>query len=136
MGFVDTTVWIDYLRGTSTRPTDWLDAALSRERLGITDIILCEVLQGIDDARAYQRTKRQLLKLELFPNVGRSIALAAADNYRALRALGITIRKTVDCLIATFCIRRGDELLHNDRDFYPFAHHLGLRVASASLRGG
>jgi predicted nucleic acid-binding protein len=136
MVIVDTTVWVDYLRGVSTSQTEWLDRALSRERLGVTDLILSEVLQGIGDATQYQRTKRQLLKLELFASVGRSIALASARNYRALRARGITVRKTIDCLIATFCIRRGHELLHADRDFAPFARHLGLRLAEASPRHG
>jgi hypothetical protein len=136
MVIVDTTVWVDYLRGTPTRQTDWLHAALSRERLGITDLILCEVLQGIPDAKDYRRTRRQLLKLELFANIGRTVALSAADNYRALRARGITVRKTVDCLIATFCIRHKHELLHNDRDFTPFARYLGLRLAPASPRPG
>lgn len=132
MVIVDTTVWVDYLRGSSTPQTDWLDAALARERLGITDLILCEVLQGIRDPIEQRRTRRQLLALELYPCVGRVVALAAAENYRLLRERGITARKTIDCLIATFCIRHRHELLHNDRDFTPFVRHLGLRVAPSS----
>jgi hypothetical protein len=80
--FVDTTVWVDYLRGTTTPQTDWLDRILDRERLGVTDLILCEVLQGIADEREKRRTKKLLLELEFFPNVGLPIALAAADNSR------------------------------------------------------
>ena len=132
MLIVDTTVWVDYLRGVDTRQADWLDHVLDRERIGITDLIVCEVLQGIRDTRQRRRTKRLLLQLELFDSVGIEIALAAADNFRALRARGITVRKTIDCLIATFCIRHRHELLHNDRDFTPFAQHLGLRLAPAS----
>jgi predicted nucleic acid-binding protein len=134
MVIVDTTVWVDYLRGDVTPQTAWLDQALSRERLGITDLILCEVLQGIGNATQYQRTKRQLTKLEVFGCVGAGIAIASAGNYRALRARGITVRKTIDCLIATFCIRNGHELLHDDRDYAPFARFLGLRLAGASPR--
>jgi hypothetical protein len=129
---VDTTVWVDYLRGTATAQTGWLDRVLTSERLGVTDLIVCEVLQGIADGREKRRTKRLLLELEVFPNLDLAIALAAADHYRALRARGITVRKTVDCLIATFCIRYRHELLHNDRDFTPFAEHLGLGLAPAS----
>ena len=132
MLIVDTTVWVDYLRGVDTRQADWLDHVLDRERIGITDLIVCEVLQDIRDTRQRPRTKRLLLQLELFDSVGIEIALAAADNFRALRARGITVRKTIDCLIATFCIRHRHELLHNDRDFTPFAQHLGLRLAPAS----
>ena len=132
MVIVDTTVWVDYLRGAMTPQTDWLDAALARERLGITDLILCEVLHGIRDRAEQRRTRKQLLGLELYACVGREVALAAAEHYRILCDRGITVRKTIDCLIATFCIRNRHELLHNDRDFSPFAKHLGLRLAPTS----
>ncbi len=132
MVIVDTTVWIDYLRGSSTPQTDWLDAALTRQRLGITDLILCEVLQGVRDRAEMRRTRKQLLSLEVHAGVGPEIALAAAENYRLLRLRGITVRKTIDCLIATFCIRHRHELLHDDRDYAPFARYLGLRLAPSS----
>lgn len=132
MVIVDTTVWIDYLRGVVKPQTDWLDRALDRERLGITDLILCEVLQGVRDRGEQRRTRRQLLSLEVFSGVGPEIALAAAENYRQLRSRGVTVRKTIDCLIATFCIRHQHELLHDDRDYDAFAQHLGLRLAPTS----
>ncbi|MBI2894645.1 MAG: PIN domain nuclease [Deltaproteobacteria bacterium] len=129
MVIVDTTVWVDYFRGTVTPQADWLDAALARERLGVTDLILCEVLQGVRDRALQRRTRKLLLALELHPGVGLQIALAAAEHHRILRSRGITVRKTIACLIATFCIRHRHELLHNDRDFAPFARYLGLRLA-------
>jgi predicted nucleic acid-binding protein len=125
---VDTTVWIDYLRGVSNRETDWLDAELDRQRLGVTDIILCEVLQGVRDESAAADVERRLLKLEVFESGGVGLAREAARNYRILRGRGHTVRKTVDCLIATFCIRERHSLLHRDRDFDPFETHLELSV--------
>lgn len=128
MVIVDTTVWIDYFRGTQTPQTVWLDSELERQRLGITDLILCEVLQGIQDDRQFSRARRELLKLEVCAMGGIELALAAAQNYRALRARGYTVRRTIDCLIATFCLLHDYILLHNDRDFEPFERVLGLRV--------
>lgn len=134
MIIVDTTVWVDYLRGENNEQTDWLDAALDRERIGITDLILCEVLQGVRDRSEQRAVRKQLVALEVFSGVGQEIALAAAEHFRDLRTRGITVRKTIDCLIATFCIRHRHELLHNDRDFHPYARHLGLRLAAVSPR--
>ncbi len=128
MVIVDTTVWIDYFRGTQTPQTVWLDSELERQRLGITDLILCEVLQGIQDDRQFSRARHELLKLEVCTMGGTELALAAAQNYRALRARGYTVRRTIDCLIATFCLLHDHVLLHNDRDFEPFERVLGLRV--------
>jgi len=125
---VDTTVWVDYFRGVPTRQTDWLDAKLERERLGLTDLILFEVLQGVKDDNAYRAVRSKLLKFEIFPTGGIALAIAAAKNYRRLRAQGLTVRRTIDCLIATFCLEHGHSLLHNDRDFDPFEHVLGLVV--------
>lgn len=96
---------------------------------------MCEVLQGIRDRTEQRRTRKQLLALEVLPGVGPQIALAAAEHYRILRSRGITVRKTIDCLIATFCIRHRHALLHNDRDFAPFARYLGLRLAPSSPVG-
>jgi predicted nucleic acid-binding protein len=128
---VDTTVWINYLAGVTNPQTDWLHAALDRERLALTDLTLCEVLQGVRDERVAKEVQRQLLKLEVFDTGGVEVARDAARNYRALRSRGYTVRKTIDCLIATFCIRERHSLLHRDRDFDPFEDLLGLSVVQA-----
>ncbi len=128
MVIVDTTVWVDYFRGAHTPQTAWLDDKLEHERLGITDLILCEVLQGVRDDRQFSAVRRELLKLEVFTTGGVDLALVAAQNYRRLRAQGYTVRRTIDCLIATFCLLHNHVLLHNDRDFEPFERVLGLRV--------
>ena len=131
MVIVDTTVWIDYFRGVSNAEVQWLNAELERQRLGMTDIILCEVLQGITDERTFETVVAELSKCEIFPTGGTEFAVAAARNYRVLRRRGHTVRKTVDCLIATFCLREGHTLLHRDRDFDPFEKSLGLSVIHA-----
>ena len=128
MVIVDTTVWIDYLRGSANPETNWLDVRLGREPLGITDVILCEVLQGVRDDTTAVAVERQLLQLEVFELGGAELARAAAKNYRALRRRGRTVRKTIDCLIATFCLRGGHALLHRDRDFDAFEELLHLAV--------
>jgi predicted nucleic acid-binding protein len=125
---VDTTVWIDYFRGISNPETEWLDAELDRQRLGVTDLIVCEVLQGVRDEGAAADVERQLLKLHVFAAGGVEVARAAAQNYRALRSRGRTVRKTIDCLIATFCLREHHSLLHRDHDFDPFEQFLQLSV--------
>jgi predicted nucleic acid-binding protein len=125
---VDTTVWVDYLRGVRNPQTDWLDAQLDRQRLGLTDIILCEVLQGVRDDLATSNVERKLTKLEVFETGGMALAREAARNYRTLRSRGHTVRKTIDCWIATFCLREGHSLLHRDRGFDPFEELLGLSV--------
>ncbi len=128
MVIVDTTVWIDYLRDSTTAQTTWLEAELDRQRLGITDLTLCEVLQGIDTDRQFAEVQRELLRLEVFDTGGTDLATNAAQNYRTLRAKGRVVRRTIDCLIATFCIQNNHVLLHNDRDFEPFEQYLGLQV--------
>jgi predicted nucleic acid-binding protein len=125
---VDTTVWIDYFQGTSNPETDWLEAELDRQRLGLTDIILCEVLQGVRGESAAVDVERRLLKLEVFESGGVDMAREAARNHRILRSRGHTVRKTIDGLIATFCIRAQHSLLHRDRDFDPFETFLKLSV--------
>ena len=127
MVIVDTTVWVDYFCGVRNPETDGLDTELDRQRLGLTDIILCEVLQGVHDDSAAADVERRLRKLEVFETGGVELATEAARHYRVLRTHGHTVRKTIDCLIATFCIRSGHSLLHRDRDFDPFVTHLGLR---------
>jgi predicted nucleic acid-binding protein len=128
MIIVDSTVWIDYLGGTANPHTEWLDRELSRQRLGLTDLILCEVLQGIQRDEDFTRTRRDLLHFEVFATGGEELAIATAKTYRLLRARGFTIRKTIDCLIGTFCLTEGHSLLHRDRDFDPFEQYLGLQV--------
>jgi predicted nucleic acid-binding protein len=124
MVIVDTTVWVDYLNGLSTRHTDWLERELDRQRLGLTDLILGEVLQGVRDERQAAETRRALLRFEVFTIGGVELAVTAAQNYRALRARGHTIRRTIDCWIATFCLLNAHSLLHTDHDFNPFEQHL------------
>ena len=128
MVVVDTTVWIDYFADRSTKQVDWLDRELTSRRLGLTDLMVCEILQGVSSDRQATAVLANLKRFEVLESGGVEVASSAAANYRTLRAQGITVRKTIDCLIATVCIRGGHELLHNDRDFDPFEAHLGLRV--------
>ena len=128
MIIVDTTVWVDYLRGTRTPYVDWLDDQLTSERLGLTDLILCEVLQGITTDSQFDAVQEQLLELEVFETGSVRVAVEAALNYRRLRVAGRTVRKTIDSLIATFCLLEGHALLHNDRDYDSFEDVLDLKV--------
>jgi hypothetical protein len=128
MVIVDTTVWIDYLGNVSNRETNWLIRELGRQPLGLTDIVLCEVLQGIRSDAAFAGVRHDLEKLYIFNTGGSELAVAAAQNYRRLRQAGYTVRTTIDCLIATFCLEAGHALLHRDRDFDPFEEYFGLRV--------
>jgi len=128
MVIVDSTVWVDYLRGMQNPETDWLNLELAHQRLGLTDLILCEVLQGVRDDASFARVQRELCRFEVFETGGAELAIAAAQNFRKLRQRGHTVRKTIDCLIATFCLREGHALLHRDRDFDPFERVLALSV--------
>ncbi len=128
MILVDSSVWIDYFNGVETRQTDRLDELLGSDLLLTGDIILAEVLQGFRNDGDFRRAKRALDALEFRAMLGRDVALKSATNTRALRAQGVTVRKTIDMLIATFCIENGHELLHADRDFDPIERHLGLRT--------
>jgi predicted nucleic acid-binding protein len=125
---VDLSVWIDCFRGTITPQTDKLDSLLSSEPLAIGDLILTDVLQGFSDERDFNQAKEMLTSLTIVEVGGRDIAIQAARNFRTLRELGVTVRKTIDTLIATRCIESRYDLLHDDRDFDPFAEHLGLSV--------
>lgn len=127
MILVDSSVWIDYFRGTSTLQTDKLDSLLGNQPLAVGDLILTEVLQGFGSDKDFNQAKKLLTRLVVIELGGQDIAIQAAKNYRALRALGITVRKTIDTLIATRCIESGLSLLHSDRDFDPFVAHLSLR---------
>ena len=129
MILVDSSVWIDFFRGTTSPEADLLDGLLGTEPLLIGDLILAEVLQGFTSERDFARAYRLLESLDLIEIGGRDVAVQAARNFRALRGLGVTPRKTIDTLIATRCILSGIALLHSDRDFDPFEEHLGLRAA-------
>jgi predicted nucleic acid-binding protein len=131
MVIVDTTVWIDYLGGILNPETEWLDREMPFQRIGLTDMILCEVLQGIRDTGESRLIRDQLLTFDVFPMGGAENAIAAAANYRTLRQSGYTVSKTIDCWIATFCLLTGNQLLHRDRDFNPFEKVLGLQVLHA-----
>ncbi|MFP5209002.1 MAG: PIN domain nuclease [Acidobacteriota bacterium] len=128
MVIVDSSVWIDYLNDTVNPQTAWLEDALGQRAIGITNLILCEVLQGVRHERRFQLAERLLLTLPVFDIAGTRVAISAARNYHTLQSRGITIRRTIDCLIATFCIMENCELLHRDRDFDPFEQHLRLKV--------
>ncbi len=138
---IDSSVWIDHLRGVRTRETAILAALLARldpeldrgdraaaAHLLVGDLVLCEVLRGIPDPREHAAVREALLSFEVVTIGGVDLALEAADHYRALRRLGVTVRKTIDLLIGTWCVAQDCALLHSDRDFDPMAQHLGLRV--------
>jgi predicted nucleic acid-binding protein len=125
---VDSSVWIDYFNGTVTPQTGKLDGLLDIELVAVGDLILAEVLQGFTEERDFTRARKMLTMLTVVELGGRDIAIQAARNFRKLRKLGVTTRKTIDTIIATRCIESGYDLLHSDRDFDPFVEHLGLRV--------
>lgn len=129
MILVDSSVWIDYFRGIKSPQTDKLDALLGQEVIAVGDLILVEVLQGFDAERDFLQAVDLMRAFPVLDLAGDEIALKAAQNFRRLRALGVTTRKTIDTIIATFCIERGLPLLHRDRDFEPFVAHLGLKSA-------
>ena len=128
MVIVDTSVLIDYFGGYSNPQSEWLDRQPSFRRIGITSLVLTEILQGIRDDRKFAATLKALSQFAIFEPGGRELAIQSARNYRTLRGLGVTIRSTIDCLVATFCIEEGHELLHHDSDFDFFERHLGLRI--------
>ncbi|MET0378562.1 MAG: PIN domain nuclease [Spongiibacteraceae bacterium] len=128
MILVDSSVWIDFFRGTATLQVEKLDSLLGSTRLIVGDLILTEVLQGVRDEREFNQVRKILSDFTPVDLAGKKIAIQAARNFRALRGLGITVRKTIDTIIATRCIESGFELLHADRDFDAFEQHLGLKV--------
>jgi len=125
---VDTSVWIDYFNGVASPHTDLLDQLLSRERLIIGDIILTEVLQGFRRDTDFRKAQALLGTLEFRSMLGQEIALLSAKNYRKLRRVGVTVRKTIDVMIGSFCVQNRHSLLHTDRDFDPIEKHMGLSV--------
>ena len=126
MILVDSSVWIDFFRGTVTPQVDALDRLLGEELVAIGDLMMTEVLQGFASERDFNKARRLLGALDLIEIGGRDVMIEAARYFRDLRARGITIRKTIDTLIATRCIVSGYRLLYSDRDFDPFVTHLGL----------
>jgi len=125
---VDSSVWIDYFRGNITTQSAMLDSLLGVEDLAIGDLILAEVLQGFNNDSEFKLARRLLTSLPMLEICGPLVALQAAHNSRQLRRMGVTVRKTIDALIAARCVVSGLSLLHSDKDFDPFAQHLGLRV--------
>ena len=129
MILVDSSVWIDYFRGTPTPQAEILDSLLGSEPVATGDLILAEVLQGFRSERDFNQARKLLTSLMVIDLGGKDIAIQAAKNFRALRAKGVTVRKTIDAVIATRCIASELKLLYSDRDFDPFVRYLGLRSA-------
>jgi len=125
---VDSSIWIDYFNGTICKETDWLDESLGIEPIIMGDIILAEVLQGFQNDKDFKTAKKLLLEIPFMDMIGQELAIKSAVNYRALRQKGITIRKTIDVMIGTFCIHNNFFLLHNDKDFDPLEKYLKLKV--------
>lgn len=129
MVIVDSSVWIDYFNGRDTAQTNKLDDLLSSEAVGLGDLILVEVLQGFREDKDYQIAKQLLTSLTVFNLLGSDIAVKSVNHFRSLRKRGVTVRKTADVVIATFCIENNYPLLFSDKDFIPFMNFLGLIAA-------
>lgn len=128
MILVDSSVWVDFFRNHPTPQAEWLDRNLGLEGFVVGDLILAEVLRGFKDDRGFNEARRMLARLEQAHLCGEDLAIQAARNFRKLRARGVTVRGTIDVIIATRCLSEGFRLLHGDRDFDAFEQHLGLRV--------
>lgn len=129
MILVDSSVWIDYFNGRSSPETDFLDEILGVRPIATGDLILTEVLQGFRNDKDYSTARRLLTELAIFELLGTKMAVKSADNYRKLRKKGVTVRKTADVIIASFCLEHDLPLLFSDKDFKPFEEHFGLRNA-------
>ena len=128
MTLIDSSVWIDYFNGNQTSKTDWLDSSLGNTPIIIGDLILTEVLQGFQSEKDFKIAKDLLLNIPFVTLGGKALALESAMNYRILRRKGVTVRKTIDIIIGTFCIHNQLSLLHCDRDFDPMVKFLGLKI--------
>ena len=126
MILVDSSVWIDYFSGLDSPEADKLDNILGIRPVAICDLILTEVLQGFRSDKDYKAARRVFEDVTIFDMLGEKMAIKSAENFRALRKKGITVRKTADVIIATFCIDQKLPLLFSDKDFKPFVKHLGL----------
>ena len=133
MIIADTSIWIDYFNGVESAYTDFLDNKLNDDLVAVGDLILLEILQGFKKQREYDLAKETLLLLHQHDFLGKDNALTAADNFRILRKKGITIRKTNDVVIASYCISNKIPLLYNDKDFLPFSQHLNLIPALSKI---
>lgn len=130
MVVVDSSVWIDYFNGKITKQTNLLDSLFGVELILIGDIILTEVLQGFQDDRDFNKAGKLFDTLFFCPMLGKELAVKSAENYRTLRKKGVTVRKTIDVIIATFCIENNLPLLHSDKDFKPMEKYLNLKVVN------
>jgi len=128
MVIVDTSAWIEYLNGTDSSVVAKVDQCLEQDLVAIGDLIYCEIMQGIRSTRQRSQVSSLLLALPQFDMVGFSIAEKSAANYRLIRSKGITVRKTIDVLIGTFCTEHGFQIVHNDSDFDLMAKHIGLDI--------
>jgi predicted nucleic acid-binding protein len=128
MILVDSSVWIDYFNGVASPETNYLDDQLDQQIIQVGDIILVEVLQGFREDHDFETARRALMAFEQVEMLNQNLAVQCARNYRSLRKMGVTVRKTIDCMIATYCLETDTPVLHCDRDFDPFEQHLGLRV--------
>jgi len=128
MILVDSSVWIGYFNGAINPQTDWLDAVLGREVIVVGDLILTEVLQGFRRDNDFNKVKELLAHFRYMDMLGLELAVKSAENYRMLRKRGVTVSKTIDVMIGTFCLHYDISLLHCDQDFIPLVHHLGLKV--------
>lgn len=133
MILVDTSVWIDYFNGKDSDETNILDRLLGKQEVAIADLIMLEVLRGFRLDKDYNTAKKYLTKLHQYNILSPELALKATNYYRKLRKRGITIRKTADIIIATFCIEKKLPLLYTNKDFAPFSEHLKLRSVSAKI---
>ena len=130
MILVDSSVWIDYFNGRKTDKTDWLDSAIGNKHIIVGDLILAEILQGFQSYNDFRTAKILLLDFPFMEMVGRDLAIKSALNYRFLRKNGVTVRKTIDVMIGTFCIHYQCSLLHDDRDFDPMEKYLNLKTSA------
>ncbi|MFA6055539.1 MAG: PIN domain nuclease [Thermodesulfovibrionales bacterium] len=128
MILVDSSVWIDYFNGRKTAKTDWLDLALGNEQIIVGDLIMAEVLQGFQSDKDFKTARKLLLVFPFMAMVGQELAIKSALNYRFLRKKGVTVRKTIDVMIGTFCLNYQLKLLHDDGDFDPMEKYLNLKI--------
>lgn len=129
---VDTSVWVDYFNDRPTAQTDTLDGLLGNEEVVLGDLILAEVLQGFRRDQDFNRVRALFQAFPVVTMLGPAMAIHSAQNYRRLRKLGVTVRKTIDIMIGTYCIENRLPLLYADRDFDPLVRHLGLSTVSGS----
>jgi hypothetical protein len=128
MLLVDSTVWVDYFNGYATPQCDYLESIVANVPILVGDLILAEVLQGFHHDTDFEKARHALGRFSMASLVNPALAVQSARNYRYLRQMGVTVRKTIDSLIATYCIENDHELLHRDADFDGYEQHLGLRV--------